>query len=489
MEILGTPARLPLGEMPTHPSRRAGFSPRAARPGPRAARIIAGLALAAAGLPGAPSPAPAAANGPAPAAAAGAPAPGSPWTLERVLDEARAKDPGIAAARHAGEAGRADGAAALSALSPRVSLDAGFTRSDDPALLFSQKLWEGRFMASDFALPALNQPAPRNAWNWGVTLEQPLWNGGAEVTAPAAASHRRAAATAGQRASVADRLLAAAGTFAGAVRARDALAADSVALAAAEEQRRAAVERFRKGQVPELDTLRAVTHWAESRTAWLTARKDLDVALRRLSLLVGADVAAADLAALPEAEAVAPAEPSADRRGELAAAREQARALRIESTRAALSLLPSVNVRLDLRDYRDPDTGEGERRFLVGVSASLPVWDGLARIERRRAAKARAEEAEALAEQLRRDLGVEVLDARGEASLSIDRRDAARMARASSDEALRLATARYSAGLLSQTDLLAADAEAARARLAAVDAEVDAVLAQYRYRHATGALE
>ncbi len=445
----------------------------------RASRIIAVLALAAA-LPG----------------AAAEPARAGTWTLERVLEAARRKDPGITAARRAGEAGRATGAAAFSALSPRVTLDAGFTRSDDPALLFSQKLWQGRFESRDFALPALNQPAPRNAWNWGVTVEQPLWNAGTEVTAPAAASHRRAAATASQRASIADRLLAAAETYARAVRARDAFAADSVALTAAEEQRRAAVERFHRGQVPELDTLRAVTRWAESHTAWLTAGKDLDVAFRRLSLLAGEEIGAQDLADLPDAAAIAPpavsiapAKSGGAERGELTAVREQAKALRVESTRAAFALLPSLNARLDLRHYHDPDSGEGDRRFLVGVSASLPVWDGLRRYEERRAARARAQEAEARAEQLRRDLSLEALDARGEASLALERRETARLARASSEEALRLALARYRAGLLAQTDLLAADAEAARARLDAVDAEVDAVLAQYRYRHATGDLE
>jgi hypothetical protein len=42
---------------------------------------------------------------------------------------------------------------------------------------------------------------------------------------------------------------------------------------------------------------------------------------------------------------------------------------------------------------------------------------------------------------------------------------------------------------LSQTDRLAADSDAARARLNGVNAEVDAVVAQYRHRHAMGALE
>ena len=420
---------------------------------------------------------------------AGAAAAAESWTLERVLAEVRRQDPGIEAARRGGDAGRAAGAAALSALSPRVTLEAGATRSDDPALLFSQKLWQGRFTADDFALSSLNRPEPRNAWNWGVTVEQPIWNGGAEVTAPRLAGHQRRAASEMQRARTADRLLLVVEAFAGAVRAREALAADSTALEVADMQRRAAVERFQLGQVPELDTLRAAARRAETRAAWLTARKDLSLALVRLSQLVGSDVAAGTLGALPEPETVAPPDEAGRGRGELEAARAEARARGVESTRATLLLLPSINARFDYRDYRDPMTGEGERRFLAGVSLSLPVWDGLRRVEERRAAAARAAEARARSELLRRDLELQAADARAEVSLSIERRETARLARAASEEALRLALARYRAGLLSQTDLLAADADAARARLQAVHAEVDAVVAQYRHRHALGALE
>ena len=144
---------------------------------------------------------------------------------------------------------------------------------------------------------------------------------------------------------------------------------------------------------------------------------------------------------------------------------------------------------LDYRDYRDPESGAGDRRFLAALSVSLPVWDGLKRIEERRAARARAEEARARAELLRREIALQALEAGAEVSISLERRDAARMQRAASEEALRLALARYRAGLISQTDLLAADSEAARARLNAVNSEVDAVVAQYRNRHAMGALE
>lgn len=454
--------------MPTHPT--AGPPRPARRIIPKAIALAAGVAVWAV-LP--------------------QPLQAEPWTIERVLTAARLGDPGITAARSAGRAGRADGASDASALSPRVTLDAGATRSDDPALLFSQKLWQGRFAAEDFALPSLNRPPARSAWNWGVTVEQPLWNGGTEVTAPRLAAQRRRAATGMERARVADRLLYAVETFSNSVRARDALAADSTALGSALQQRRAAVERFRLGQVPELDTLRATARWAEARATWLTARKDLLLALARLSQLVGEEVAVTDLGGIPDPAALAEGAGTATGsvRGDLDAAHARARALGIEATRATLLLLPSLNAKLDYRDYRDPDSGEGDGRFLAALSVSLPIWDGLERIEKRRAARARAEEARAQAELLRRAVDLEIEDARSEASISLERRDAARMQRAASEEALRLALARYRAGLLPQTDLLAAEADAARARLNGVNAEIDAVIAQYRYRHATGVLE
>ena len=86
-----------------------------------------------------------------------------PWTLARVLDAARAASPAALAASAHGRAGEADGAAAWSALLPHVAFRAGLTRSDDPALLFAQRLQQGTFTSQDFAIESLNQPGPRNA--------------------------------------------------------------------------------------------------------------------------------------------------------------------------------------------------------------------------------------------------------------------------------------------------------------------------------------
>jgi outer membrane protein len=411
-----------------------------------------------------------------------------PWTLERVIAAVMERDPGIQAARSRGEAGRAAAGSTLSSLLPRLALDGGWTRSDDPALLFSQKLQQGRFTTEDFALSALNDPPANNAWNGGVVVEQPIWNSGLGRTTPSLSGSLQAAADAAERAAVADRVLQAVGIYVGAVRARSALRADSISFADAAEHRRAAVERFLLGQVPELDTLRAAARVAEARVSWLSTETRTAVALQRLSQLVGAPVE--ELGNLPAPPPDIPrADPAApDLRAELVAARETAHAREIEASRASLARLPSVNARFDYRLYRDAESGDGDERYLVGVTASLPIWDLKGLEQTRREAHARAEEARAHEELLRREIALHAAEAAAEVAVSRERTLAARLAHESSEEALRLAQDRYGSGLLSQSDLLAVDAEAARSRLARVDAEASEVMAHYRDLHARGRL-
>ena len=418
------------------------------------------------------------------------PAHAEPWTLERVIAAVLERDPGVQAARSGGDAARSAAGSTLSSLSPTLVLDGGFTRTDDPALLFSQKLQQGRFTTEDFALRELNDPPPANAWNGGVVVEQPIWNSGVGRNTPALSGSLRSAADASERAAVADRVLEAVGIYVGAVRARSAQRADSVSLAAAVEHRRAAVERFRMGQVPELDTLRAASRAAEARASWLSAETRARVARQRLSQLVGEPAAEpVALPGVPQAEEPgARSAADAEHRGELVAAKEIARARGIEATRASLARLPSVNARFDYRLYRDAATGGGDERYLVGVTASLPIWDLKGLEQARREASARADEARAREELLRREVVLRAAESAAEVEVSRERSLAARLAQESSEEALRLAQARYGSGLVPQSDLLAVDAEAARTRLARVDAEALEVMAHYRDLHARGRL-
>lgn len=408
------------------------------------------------------------------------------WTAERVLDAVRAGDPSVRAARAAGAAGRAQAAQAWAMLSPHVTASSGFTRTDDPAVLFSQKLWQGRFTPADFAIDRLNQPDPASAMQWTLTVDQPLWNGGRELAAPGLAARYGRAATAMERANVANELLAAVEAFTDAVAARGGARAAALGLEAAESMRASAVARFRMGQVAELDTLRATARVGEARVRALGARRALAVALAHLSRRVGATVEAGDLA---EEAGFAPVPERAETdRGELAAAREGARAAATESRTATLRLLPSVNSRFAVSQYRPWGGDSYERRWMVAVMAEMPLFDGGRRFNETRAARAKADEARARAAALERDLATALAAARVEDAVANERLAAARAGLAAAEEGLRLATLRYGAGLLPITELLAADAEASAARAAEAEASSAVTLAHYRLLHAQGDL-
>jgi outer membrane protein TolC len=418
------------------------------------------------------------------------------WTLERVLDAVRRDGPATRSAAAQGRAGEAAGASAWSALSPRVSFRAGLTRSDDPALLFSQRLWQGRFTSADFAIDALNQPGPRSAVEYGFVLDQPIWNGGAEITAPAMASRMRREARAASRAGIADALLDAVRRYVAYIGARERAASDSVGLAAASVAHASAVERHRLGQVPDLDTLRTFAREAESAERRLESLRERDVARRRLADVIGeapsddriASPAAVDPTSFLSPAPTAPAAPNGAAPPELESARARADRFDLEASRAALRMLPSLNGRLSMTYYRDPDVSDQERRWFAGLSLDWPLWDGALRWNERRAAAARADGARADYDALRREFAAREEAARRDLEIAGPRRDAARAARGATDEALRLATARYGAGLLSLDDLLAVDADAARARERQIAVDADLQLAAYTYLHATGRL-
>ena len=417
------------------------------------------------------------------------------WTLDRVLEVARTRDPLVQSAQAAARARRAEGGSALPGFSPRLSFEGNLLRTDDPAILFTEKLRQGTFTDADFALQQLNDPSATTALDGGLVLDIPLWNGGTEITSPAAAGHQRRAADAIAEAAIGSQLLAAVATYVEAVQARGAVAADSQAVAAAEESRRAAVALFRNDQASEADTLRAAARWGEARLAQLSSETRSIVALQRLSLLVGQPVEAVDLADLPEigeltanAAAAADSSSAAPGRGELRAADEQVQAMDVEAKRAGFRLLPSLNSRATLMYYRPWEDGEFERRWTAGLSMSWPLWDGTQRMQEKHVAQARADEARSEHEALRRRVAVEIEAAHREQMVAGLARDVARSARDAAEEGLRLASQRYRAELLPLGELLAAEAEAARARHNEVNAEGQVVLAHYKYLQAIGEL-
>jgi outer membrane protein TolC len=269
-----------------------------------------------------------------------------------------------------------------------------------------------------------------------------------------------------------------------------------MAVRAARENWRSAVELHAQGQVAELDTLRAAARYGEAELHRLDAQREYAVALDRLSLLVGVTIAPTDIAGLdPHAELPSPDVPDtgtaqliADHHGYLRAAEERAASLDIESKRAAYAFAPSLNSRFTYTWYRPWDEGGSEDRWAAGLALAWPLFDGGRLIRERQMATARAAAARAETAMLHRDLTVAANTARGERAIANERINVTRAARAAATEALRLASARYATGLLPQSELLQAEAGAARARQDEIEAAAGLQLTHYRYLHAIGEL-
>jgi len=88
---------------------------------------------------------------------------------------ARAEYPGLAAERFEARAAGQGPAEASRAFLPGLQIDVMGLRTTDPVAVFGGRLRQGRFAQEDFALDALNAPAPFSDWTASATVRQPVF--------------------------------------------------------------------------------------------------------------------------------------------------------------------------------------------------------------------------------------------------------------------------------------------------------------------------
>lgn len=106
----------------------------------------------------------------------GAVAAQAPLTLQQAVQEALRNSPHLRAAAAGQNKARAGVSSAQAGRLPRVDLQEGFTRSNNPVYVFGTLLTQQRFSQADFALPALNQPAPLNNFQTRAEVSLPIFD-------------------------------------------------------------------------------------------------------------------------------------------------------------------------------------------------------------------------------------------------------------------------------------------------------------------------
>ncbi|HSB60400.1 MAG TPA: TolC family protein [Vicinamibacteria bacterium] len=390
-------------------------------------------------------------------------------SLGEALDRAAVHSPAARAASWERRARDADAVAASAAYLPQLAVELGALRTDDPVAVFGTKLRQGRFGQADFALAALNAPAPVTDVSTVLSVEQPVFQ-------PMALSGRRAA-RAGARAArlgeertgqvVAFEVLRA---YFGARLAADRVGVLDQSLEAARQTLEQVEVLRREGVVTVVDEQLARSRVGELEAALAGARAAAtaatDLLLHLLGMEPGLAVVLTDSLSL-----AAPAVPDSAERADLAALRAGLEAREANLRRARGQWLPSVGAFGSL-GWHDGEVGVagGPRHWTAGVVVRWSPFRGLSDVGLLRRAQAERGAARSELEAAERRARAEVRAAEAEREAARAGFAAAEAALAQAAQAARAARARYAEGAAVITELLAVRAAESGQRLARLQA-------------------
>ena len=256
--------------------------------------------------------------------------------------------------------------------------------------------------------------------------------------------------------------------------------------------------RLRGGLAARADQLRARAALAEATISRQSTERDLAKAEAALKQAAGiAQTQALKLdwetvapTALEASTLLADLLAEAERqRPDLRALQASAASARAEAERARAARWPSVSLAANtgrtffLEDERTPSS-----TYSVGVNLSVPLFDGGRLAAQARAAERDAERLQAEASSQAGQVALNVAEAYHDVRYAQTQREGISIQFESASESARAAEARYTAGVGSLLEWLTAQADLARARQSAAQADIDWLSAFSRLNHALGRL-
>ena len=407
-------------------------------------------------------------------------------TLQDAWARAAQQDRSLAAVRSHAEAAQLDASAARAQRWPTLAVGGGYTWLDDaPAFDFSFTglpiVPPELFGGDDFAMGA-------------ATLNVPVFTGGRISSSIAAAEARGRGAGAQVLGAEQDLKLAVAESYVDVLRARKALAVADSNVRTLEALVADVDAMYERELVPKNELLAVQVSLADARQNHLRAANAAEIALasynRRLGEPLDRDAVLEEQIPEPDAlpaDLVPLVEQALERRTELAALGEQAKAYgqlaKVERSR----VLPQVSVSGGY-SYLENQFLDDEEFAVAGIGVQWALFDGgqsrkrAAALERnRRATEEQRDDVESLIALQVRQAWLDVEETRQRVRVTAD-------AVGQAEENLRIARERYGAGLGTQTQLLEAETLRVQALTNRDNAVLDAGLARLRLARAVGSL-
>lgn len=357
---------------------------------------------------------------------------------------------------------------ARGAMLPRLDALENYTNSNNPTTVFSNLLNQQDFGASNFNVDRLNDPASLSNFQSEVRLSQSIFAGGRMWAALKASRDEATAEQWRLTRARQETVFAVVQAYYGAVLLEQRVDVLERALAAAQAHRAQAVDLLAHGMVLKADVLRTEVMAGSLEQERNYARNQLLTAWDSLGHLMGQeDQAIAPLAQPPEFEAASAPENKLE---ELAARAVAARPeikiaqAQVDRTLQALRIarseyLPSIGAAAAYENDSKSLARAGNS-YSVFVTGQLNLFDGLATSSKVSAAEAELARARELRDDLTHGVALEVESAYHALAAANENVAVARRDDLSAEEALRILTDRYGAGLATNIEVL--DAETAR---------------------------
>ncbi|MCE5272630.1 TolC family protein [bacterium] len=392
-------------------------------------------------------------------------------TLAEMLQSAGQANPMLRAARNAAEAAEGQRLASLAGFLPHLSMSEMFSRSNDPVYAFGTKLRQSIFSERDFAMSALNFPAPISNYSTRFVLQQPIFNGGRAWNGRRMADSYSQAAQKAAGYTAEETAFQVRKAYYSALLARESVVVLDAALTAARSHKHQAERMSAEGLATRADELKASVRVAELEQKRIAAANSVTVAGEYLKLASGVhdNRPVLPLDSLDAAAFNAPLDSliafALASHGQLAAADQAAQAAGYGAKAALGSLIPSLNGFAQYeRDSQDAFGKDGDN-WMVGVSLDWNFFDGLGSVGNVKSARAMREKALNEAAMLRHKVEVDVREAWLNLQAAGKQIEVARGARDEAGESLRIVENQYREGLASITDLLDTEAAATGAGL------------------------
>ena len=423
-------------------------------------------------------------------AAAEEPLQAEPLSLERALALAVRQNPELQAAQDRVQAQAERVQATRRSSWPRLSATTGWTLSNDPAMVFAQKLGAGEFGADDFAIERLNAPDALAHQTTTLSLQAPIDVFHRVRTQTAAQSALQQVASSGVQEGQAELRLRVITAYWQAALARRALAVTEKALEGARAREAGIQERVAQGGALRADLLRVRARRRQREAELAGRRGDARSTAAVLSRLLGAP---GDTVYLPDDPVPVPApiaggaaawSARAAQRASIEVARQRLEAARAGARGENQGRLPELVVYGQVQDDRNA-ISHGSLSGVVGASLRWNAFDPT-RGKRQAAAQAELRAAEhdlrAAADQAR----LEVDLAWRQALAARERHQAASGGAEDGREALRVVAERRQAGMATLTDELETEAASLAAELEEIQAAIGVVVADAALERAGG---